>query len=73
MEQVPALGRCKENRMTQNSWLLLAILLLVPSLIVGFLRLVLKKEASAVSGIGGVVFALMTFALSMWIILDKVS
>ncbi|MBB1472949.1 MULTISPECIES: hypothetical protein [unclassified Luteimonas] len=59
--------------MPEYSWLLVAIVLLVPSLVVGFLRFGLRKEASAINGWGGVLFALMTFAAAIWIILEKVS
>lgn len=59
--------------MPQYSWLLVAILLLVPSLLVGFLRFGLQKEAQAISGWGGVLFSLATFAAAIWIILEKVS
>ncbi|MGY1458737.1 MULTISPECIES: hypothetical protein [unclassified Luteimonas] len=59
--------------MPEYSWILASILLLVPSLVVGFLRFGLRKEPSAISGWGGVLFALMTFAAAIWIILEKVS
>jgi len=59
--------------MSEHSWILVAILLLVPSAVVGFLRFGLGKQASAISGWGGVLFAAMTFAAAIWIILDKVS
>lgn len=59
--------------MTDPLWLLLALVLLVPTLLVGWLRLVLKKEPSAINGWGGVLFAAMTFVAALWIILDRVS
>lgn len=59
--------------MPEYSWLLVAILLLAPSLVVGVLRFGLKRQASAINGWGGVLFALMTFAAAIWIILEKVS
>lgn len=59
--------------MTEYAWIIVAILLLVPSLVVGFLRFGLKKKSSAISGSGGIVFSLMTFAVALWIIVDKVS
>lgn len=59
--------------MPESSWLLLAVLLLLPSLVVGFLRFGLRRPASAVAGWGGVLFALMTFSAALWIILGKVS
>lgn len=54
-------------------WILVSIVLLVPSLVVGFLRFVLRRPPSAVSGWGGVLFALMTFCAAFWIIIEKVS
>lgn len=69
----PAPALCKEDVMPDYSWLLVAILLLVPSLVVGVLRFGLKRPASAINGLGGVLFALMTFAAAIWIILEKVS
>ena len=59
--------------MPDYSWLLVALLLLVPSLAVGALRFGLKRPATAISGWGGVLFAAMTFAAAIWIILEKVS
>lgn len=59
--------------MSEHSWIWVAILLLVPSLVVGFLRFVLRKRDSDIAGWGGVLFAVMTFATAIWIILDKVS
>lgn len=59
--------------MTEVSWLLLAVVLLLPSLVVGILRFGLRRPASAVNGWGGVLFALMTFAAALLIILEKVS
>ena len=55
------------------SWVLLAILLLVPSLAVGILRFGLRKPATAISGAGGILFSVLTFAAAIWIIIDKVS
>lgn len=69
----PAPALCKEDVMPDYSWLLVAILLLVPSLVVGVLRFGLKRPASTINGLGGVLFALMTFAAAIWIILEKVS
>lgn len=54
-------------------WILVSVLLLVPSLLVGFMRFVMRRPAAATSGWGGVLFALMTFAAAVWIIIDKVS
>ncbi|NLG60015.1 MAG: hypothetical protein GX538_07620 [Gammaproteobacteria bacterium] len=59
--------------MPAYSWILVSILLLVPSLVVGILRFGLGRRRSAVSGWGGVLFAAMTFAAALWIIVDKVS
>lgn len=59
--------------MPDYSWLLVAILLLVPSVVVAVLRFGLRKPASAISGSGGILFSLMTFAAAIWIIIDKVS
>lgn len=59
--------------MPDYSWILVSILLLVPSLVVGMLRFGLRKKTSAISGWGGVIFAAMTFAAAIWIILEKVS
>lgn len=59
--------------MTENLWILLAILLLVPSLVVGVLRYGLRREPSAISGWGGVLFAAMAFAAALWIIVERVS
>lgn len=66
----PGPGR---REMPAYSWLLVSILLLVPSLVVGILRFGLRMRRSAVSGWGGVLFAAMTFAAALWIIVDKVS
>jgi hypothetical protein len=65
--------RIQEDEMPEYSWLLVAILLLVPSLVVAFLRFGLRKPASAISGAGGILFSVMTFAAAIWIIIDKVS
>lgn len=59
--------------MPDLSWILVAILLLLPSLVVGFLRFVLGRTSSAISGWGGVLFSLMALAAALWIIVDKVS
>ena len=59
--------------MSDYSWILVSILLLVPPLVVGFLRFGLRKQLSAISGTGGMLFAAMSFAAAIWIILDRVS
>src|SRR5690606_41667490 len=59
----PGPGR---REMPAYSWLLVSILLLVPSLVVGILRFGLRRRRSAVSGWGGVLFAAMTFAAALW-------
>ncbi len=59
--------------MPDYSWILVSILLLVPSLVVGILRFGLRRKPSATSGWGGVLFAAMTFTAAIWIILEKVS
>lgn len=59
--------------MPDHSWILVAILLLLPSLVVGFLRFVLGRTSSASSGWGGVLFSLMALDAALWIIVDKVS
>lgn len=59
--------------MPNHSWILVAILLLVPSLVVGVLRFVLGRTSTAISGWGGVLFSLMALAAAIWIIVDKVS
>lgn len=59
--------------MQDNLLLLVAVLLLVPSLVVGFLRFGLRKPPSQITGLGGVLFAAMTFAAAIWIILGKLT
>ena len=59
--------------MPEYSWILVVILLLVPSAVVGVLRFGLKRPASAVNGWGGVLFSVMTFGAAIWIILEKLS
>jgi len=59
--------------MSETLWVLLALILLVPAVMVGVLRLGMKKDPSAINGWGGVLFAAITFAVAIWIILDRVS
>lgn len=59
--------------MPEYAWILVAALLIIPSLVVGFLRLVLKKESSSISGVGGVIFSFISFAAALWVIFDKLS
>jgi hypothetical protein len=59
--------------MPGNAWMLIAALLLVPSLAVGWLRFVAKKDSTAISGFGGVIFAFICFAAALWVIFDKLS
>ncbi len=66
-------GRVEEDTMQDNVLLLVAVLLLVPSLVVGFLRFGLRKPPSRISGVGGMLFAAMTFAAAIWIILGKLA
>lgn len=58
---------------SEYSWILVSILLLVPTLVVGFIRVVLRKQDSMIAGTWGIVFALLTFASSLWIIIQRVS
>ena len=57
--------------MQDNVLLLVAVLLLVPSLVVGFLRFGLRKPPSQITGLGGMLYAAMTFAAAIWIILGN--
>lgn len=62
-----------ETPMHGNPWLLVVVLLLIPSLVVGWLRFGLRKETSAISGFGGVIFAFLCLATALWVIFDKLS
>lgn len=53
------------------AWWLVVALLLVPSLVVGWLKLVARKESMAISGTGGCVFAVLTLATALWVIHDR--
>lgn len=59
--------------MPDNAWILVVLLLLIPTLVVGWLRFVLNKEAAAVSGVGGVIFAFLSFAAALWVIFSKLA
>lgn len=59
--------------MPDNGWILVAMVLLVPSLVVGFMRFVLGITSTAISGWGGVLFSLLALVAALWIIVDKVS
>lgn len=59
--------------MPEYAWILVAVLLLIPSLVIGWLRFVLKKERSAISGFGGMIFAFITLGVALWVIFDKLA
>lgn len=57
--------------MPDYAWWLVAGLLLVPSLVVGWMKLVARKETPAISGLGGCLYAFLTLAAALWIIHDR--
>ena len=48
--------------MPDHAWMFLAIVLLIPPLVVGLLRFVMKKEDSTIDGTGCALVAFISFA-----------
>lgn len=59
--------------MPHYAWLLVTIVLLIPTTVVTVLKLVLRKEDSAISGTGGCLFAFLCFISAIWVIHDKLA
>ena len=59
--------------MPDHAWMFLAIVLLIPPLVVGLLRFVMKKEDSTIDGTGCALVAFISFAASLWVIFDKLA
>ena len=53
-----------------TSWLVVG-LLMVPSVVVLWLKVALCKPDAAINGTGGCVFAFLSFATAIWVIHDK--
>ena len=52
--------------MPDNAWILVVLL-------VGWLRFGLNKEAAAINGVGGMIFAFLSFAAALWVIFSKLA
>ena len=59
--------------MPHYAWLLVTVVLLIPSAVVMWLKVVMRKEDSAINGTGGCLFSLLTFSAAIWVIHDKLS
>lgn len=59
--------------MPHDAWLLVAVLLFIPTVVVVWLKMVLRKEESTICGTGGCLFAFLCPGTALWVIHDKLS
>ena len=57
--------------MPHYAWLLVTVLLFIPSAVVLWLKVVMRKEDSAINGTGGCIFAFLCLVAAVWVIHDK--
>lgn len=57
--------------MPAYAWWLVVALLMIPSAVVLYLKVVMCKEDSAINGTGGCLFAFLCLAAAIWVIHDR--